>query len=236
MKKTFLLAAFTLFISYSKAQNLDEYFKKTDSFLNTTIKNTKVDYESIKKNTANINELLKIASLINLSKENSNTQKAFWINTYNLCVIKSVIDKYPVNSPKEITGFFNEIQFNIAGNLITLDNIENKMLRDEKFDNRLHFALICGANGCPSILNQAFMPLTLEKQLDDQTARAFNDKNFIRFKTKENVAVLPQIFNWFETDFEGKEIEFINKYRTEKFAVGTEFLFYNYDWTLNKSI
>lgn len=234
MKKLLLISVLTLFVTISKAQNLDEFFKKTDIFLKTNIKNTKVDYNSIKKNTLKIDELIKIASTINISKEDSKTQKSFWINTYNLCVIKGIIDKYPVNSPKEITGFFNELQFNIAGNLITLDNIENKMLRDEKFDNRLHFALICGANGCPKILNQAFMPATLEKQLDDQTIRAFNDTNFIRLKTKDNVAVLPQIFNWFETDFEGKEIEFINKFRKEKFAKDTEFLFYNYDWTLNK--
>ncbi len=233
MKKlTYLL----ILISFcnSNAQNISSFFKKTDDFLKINIKNSKVNYDAIKSNPLLLEEILKIASSIDLSKENMDTKKAFWIDAYNLCVINSIIAKYPVNSPKDIPGFFNEITFRIANQDITLDNIENKMLREPIFDNRLHFALICGANGCPSILNKAYVPENLEAQLIEQTKMAINNPNYIKINVAGNKIILPQIFNWFEEDFGGKEIEFINKFRNEKFSSNMDFGFYNYDWSLNK--
>jgi hypothetical protein len=43
--------------------------------------------------------------------------------------------------------------------------------------------LVCGAIGCPPLINEAYLPNTLEAQLETQTKIALNE-NFIKVNTK----------------------------------------------------
>ena len=60
MKKTFVIVLFTLSINFSNAQDLKQFSTKTDVFLKSVIKNRKVDYDAIKKNTSSINEIVNL--------------------------------------------------------------------------------------------------------------------------------------------------------------------------------
>jgi hypothetical protein len=72
--------------------------------------------------------------------------KAFWINVYNLQVIKGVVDKFPIASVETIPGF----TVNICGRKqeLTLDDIENVILRDLFFDPAIHCFVKC-SKGAP---------------------------------------------------------------------------------------
>jgi hypothetical protein len=231
MKKIFtlLLCCFLLDTSAFAQENI--FFNKTDTFLKKYVDENKVDYDAIKKNPTELDEISKLIANYELTKD-ENTNKAFLINAYNLLVIKGVSAKFPVKSPLDIPGFFDKITYSIASKKATLNDIENKMLRAKYDDARLHFVLVCGANGCPPILPEAYWPKTLDAKLDQQTTKALNNPNFI--KVMGDKIQLSQLFEWYKEDFKNKEIEFINAFRENKLNLKSKFSYYPYDWSLNK--
>ncbi len=235
--KKYIALLFITVITTSNAQELTSFFFKTDMFLKKNVSNGKVDYQNIKNDATLLNEIIEIASKIDVSKETVNSQKAFWINAYNLTLIKAIVNKYPVKSPVDIAGLFDKGTYIITGKKFTLNDIENKMIREKYKDPRIHFVLVCGANGCPPIINAAYLQETLEEQLNKQAKIALNNPNFIKVNTTSKKVELSQIFEWYKADFVSKgknEIEFINQFRDSKIDTKYKVSYFTYDWNLNK--
>lgn len=228
---------FFFIIASSKAQDFTSFFSKTEAFLKKNVSNGKVDYQAIKKDSNELNEILEIASKTDVSKQTANAAKAFWINAYNLSLIKGILVKYPVKEPIAIAGLFDKTTYLIAGKKLTLNDIENKMIREKYNDARVHFVLVCGANGCPPITTFAYTPEDLDDQLNKQTKIALNNPNFIKVNVGSKKVELSQIFEWYKADFISKgknEIDFINQYRETKIDSKSKVSYYPYDWNLNK--
>ena len=242
MKTTYITMqiVFSIFFLTTQvwASGKETFFQKTDRFLAAHVKNGRVDYQAIQKNPAALNALVEIIANFDLSTlPEGDPQKAFWLNAYNVLVIKGIINNYPTKSPLDIDGFFNKIPYPAAGKELTLDNIENDIIRPTYKDARIHFALVCAAKGCPPIITSAFHPATLDEQLDENTRNIINDNNFIRVDTKNKQVAISQIFEWFAVDFEINDkttLDFINQYRAEKLPADTKIAFYDYDWALNE--
>ncbi|MFK7783028.1 DUF547 domain-containing protein [Psychroserpens sp.] len=233
---TYKLFASLMFfiITSSFSQNPSDYFSKADIFFKTYVSNGKVDYSKIKSNPESLNALVAMAEEISVSKNNSKTYQAFYINVYNISVIKGIIDNYPLKSPLEKPGFFDKMKYRVSGESLTLNDIENNKLRAEFNDARFHFVLVCGAIGCPPLINTAYLPDTLENQLQKQTKTALNNPNFI--KVNANKVQLSEIFKWYKEDFvqEGNEINFINGFRKHKIESKVKISYYSYNWNLNQ--
>ena len=235
--KKYIVILFITVITTSNTQDLTSFFSKTDMFLKKNVSNGKVDYQTIKNDATLLNEVLEIAAKIDVSKETVNSQKAFWINAYNLSLIKGIVSKYPVKSPLDIAGLFDKVTYTITGKKYTLNDIENKMIREKYNDPRVHFVLVCGANGCPPIINASYLPETLEEQLNKQAKLALNNPNFIKVNAATKKVEFSQIFEWYKADFISKgknEIDFINQFRDSKIDTKYKVSYYTYDWTLNK--
>lgn len=164
---------------------------------------------------------------------------AWWINAYNAYTIQLVIRHYPVNSIKDIQKgipFISsvwDLQFIPFDNdMISLNTIEHHILRKME-EPRIHFAINCASKSCPALLQHAYFPETLHRQLDEQARRFINDpsKNIIT----ENAATLSSIFSWFTADFtkNGSLKDFINQYADVKIAAETPIRFMDYNWQLN---
>ncbi len=227
-----------LFISsmVSHSQDLNAFFTKADAFFQSNVSDGKVAYSNIHKDPNALNELLTIASTISVSESDASNYQAFWINAYNLAVIKGIIDHYPTKSPLDHNGFFDGVTYKLAGKDITLNDIENKQLRAKFKDARIHFVLVCGAIGCPPLINNAYLPGTLEQQLNKQTKLAING-SFIKVNTKKKRIQGSEILKWYKEDFTMNgttEIDFINKYRNEKISGKYKLSYFPYDWRLNK--
>jgi hypothetical protein len=221
------------FVQLGIGQDLESFYKNLDSFLGKNVKNGKVDYQAIKNNPTDLQQLITATENVRVPLSKAKDYQAFWINVYNLYVIKSINDNYPMNSPLDVSGFFDKKKHTIAGEKVTLNEIENDLLRAKFKDARFHFVLVCGALGCPPLISKAYKPKELESQLEQQTRLAINDDQFV--KPGKKVAV-SQIFEWYKEDFErdGKTIDFINKYRKEPFPVKTKLKYYTYNWNINK--
>lgn len=237
MKNTITIIAISLFfLTSANAQDLNSYFTSTDSFLKEHVKNGGVNYKAIKNNPDALASLLDNAKAISVTTSDAKNYQAFWINTYNLLVINGIVNNYPLKSPLDVAGFFDKKKHEVGGENITLNDIENKLLRANfSKDPRFHFVLVCAGLGCPPIIANAYKPSTLNSQLNTQTKKALNDDNFIR--VNKNKVKVSQIFEWYTGDFEqnGSDlVDFINTYRTEKLPDNSKVSYYPYDWTLNE--
>ena len=218
------------------AQELNTFFEKTNNFMAKHVRDGKVAYSEIHDNPSELQEILGLAEKIEVNKSDTNAYKAFWINAYNLFTIKGIINNYPVKSPLDVAGFFDKIIYKVGGTSITLNGIENDLLRGDFEDSRFHFVLVCGAVGCPPIIDSAYKPNSLDAQLDKQTKLAING-NFIRINLKKKRVEASEIMKWYNEDFTlngQSEIDFINTYRTEKIPEDYKVIYYSYNWDLNK--
>lgn len=212
---------------------LDVFFSQADAFISKVVENGKVDYAGIKSNPQDLRDLTEMIGNADLSAADKNTETAFYLNAYNISVISGVVEKYPIGSPLDISGFFDAKKYKIAGEYLTLNDLENKKLRP---DPRVHFSLVCAANGCPKIMDGAFMPDKVQTQLDSQVKKAMNDSNFTRVDAGAKNYKISHIFEWYNADFTqngNTVLKFINQYRDADIPADYSQLYYEYDWKLN---
>ena len=218
------------------AQDLETFLSKTNTFLGEHVKNGKVAYSDINKDQSTLDELLEIAEGVSVKVLDDKNYQAFWINAYNISVIKGIIDNYPIKSPLDNKGFFDKTTYSLGGEKVTLNGIENDLLRAKFKDARFHFVLVCGAVGCPPLISKAYLPDTLEIQLETQTKIALNG-SFLKVNSKNKKVEVSEIMKWYKEDFtmDGiTEIDFINRYRTEKILKNFKLSYFTYNWSLNK--
>lgn len=194
-----------------------------------------VNYKALKKDRKALDTYLKEVASATLSGS-KDAKLAYYINAYNAIVIQSILD-HKLKSVMKIKGFFKKKKHNLAGKKITLDFLENGIIRKEFSEARIHFLLVCGAKSCPRLRQEAATESNLQKMLE-ASAKEFVKKST---KVKKNKVTTSQLFNWFKGDFEksaGSLGEFLAKYLPEHAKVlaskKTKFKFSKYSWKLNK--
>ena len=76
-------------------------------------------------------------------------QIAFWVNAYNAVVVHHVLKRYPeLDSVKDVEGFFEELRYPVAGQQLTLDEIEGRARA--LGDARIHFAVSLSPEKLPA--------------------------------------------------------------------------------------
>ncbi len=234
-KQIKLSLLFTVLLATSGiAQVTQGFFDEADTFFNTYVSDGAINYKAIHSDPSSLDSLLEAAKTSSVTVDNANEYQAFWINAYNLAVIKGIIDNYPIGSPLDKKGFFDKTKYELGGTSITLNDIENKKLRAKFNDARVHFVLVCGAKGCPPIISKAYTPENVQNKLEQQTIKAVNNSSFTKVSAKK--VALSEIFKWYKEDFVSKgqnEIDFLNKYRKEKIQDNAKVTYYPYDWRLN---
>ncbi len=199
-----------------------------------------VDYQKIKENKS-FEEYLKKISNADISNLDENEKLAFYINAYNASVIKNVIDNLPINSPMNLDGFFKTKKFRIAGEELSLDEIENQKVL--KINSVLsHFGLVCAAKSCPRLLSHAYEGITVLSKLNENAKYYLNDKNQNRLDEQNMIFYLSELFKWFRKYFEAEYGSLINTVKSFMNVNNKKFLdknevqikFLPYNWELNK--
>lgn len=234
------MISFFFMINLSFAQgNLEGFFSKTDEFLKKYTQDGRVNYVGIARNATDLKELLDYIGTAPVGDFAENQKTAFYINAYNILVIDLVIQTVKGssgNSPKSIDGFFDAQEHAVAGERLTLNDIEQKKLISPTQDPRVHFVLVCAARGCPKIASFAFRPNLLEDQLNQKTRMALDDPDFVKVSDTKKEIGISEIFYWYKDEFLKKYDsvrDFINAYRTEQLNSEYTLVKYTYDWSLN---
>ena len=196
-----------------------------------------VNYAAIKRNPLELQGLLKRVAAFDAAAAPPAERKAFYLNAYNLLVIGEVVARYPIESVQKVPGFFDKNMVSVAGEQLTLNDLESKKLRQPYADPRVHFALVCGAKGCPRLRRAAYEGNSLDAQLTIQAQQVLLEPTFIRVNDPAHQVQISQIFKWYEADFKasGKTgVAYINQFREgKKIPTGYVMSYYPYDWTLN---
>src|SRR5262249_23938978 len=134
---------------------------------------------------------------------------AFWLNAYNALVLKTVVDHYPIpkrssqypdHSIRQIPGAFEKLPHRVARQMLTLDEIETKMLPEFK-DPRAHLALGRGAIGSGRLRSEAYAPSLLERQLTEVAAECVSQHQCVEVDRTNNVINASSVFSWRSADF-----------------------------------
>lgn len=169
----------------------------------------------------------------------------YWINAYNAFVMRGVVDHYPTRSVRDLGalfGFFRRKDYTAGGERMSLQHLENDILRKKYGEPRIHFAIVCASVSCPLLARNAYTTGNLEALLDRQ-ARAFvSQKRNVYIDAAANEITLSEIFKWYQQDFEKSAqsvLRYIRRYADEDEARAMDRLrapkirYFDYDWSLN---
>ena len=218
------------------AQTKENFFEQTNEFLKNQVSvDGKINYSKLKKSPGELLYILSNTSNLKIDDENNETQIAFWINAYNLLVIKNILENYPIKSVNFITDFF-EKKFEIAGKSISLDEIE-LLTKNLINDPAKHFILSNGSNGGPKLLNKAYMPDSVMYNISYILKTTINTTGYIRIVNKRDYIEFPTVFEKFKQDFVTQyfnQIDFLNVFLENKLNNKLKISYYSYDWSLNE--
>lgn len=186
-----------------------------------------------------------------------NEQLAFWIDAYNAYTIRFILDHWPIDSIRAY-GVLPGAAFREAfiplgalhgpapgkAGLVSLNDLENEILRKDFAEPRIHFAIVCASKSCPELRFEAYRADRVNAQLDDAARRFLADPAKNRFEPATKTYHLSPIFDWFEGDFEraaGSVPAFVRRFAPPEAAAaltggGAEAVkvdFQDYDWSLN---
>lgn len=229
------------------AQTNDYLKMSTDLVLATKAKNKNEVEKYVKLiETADEDELLK-------QLNNDDAKKTFFINIYNSFVIYALTKDVKLFDDRG--AFFKAEQFKIAGNKVSLDDIEHDFLRrsslklglgkihkifpgklERKFrvenvDWRIHFSLNCGAKSCPPVF--AYEYDKIESQINESAEMYFKANS--KFDKKENTLFVPVLMSWFRGDFGSKKgVKRIAKqFGVIDQDINPSIKYNDYDWTVD---
>lgn len=235
MRQVLVILVFSgSFFTRSYALTGAEFLAVAQQFFKKNVVNGMIQYANIQKAPSTLNTLVTYIKKAKPSEMEENEKMAFYINGYNLLVIKSIVEKYPLSSVMDVPGFFDSKKYLVGGENVTLNEIENEKLRKVYHDPRVHFVLVCGALGCPEIAPFVYSGRELEDQLNLRTRKALNDPSFIWVMDKQ--LYLSELFSWYKADFGRNDEEmvlFINKFLDIPLEENLEIIYYPYKWALN---
>jgi hypothetical protein len=232
-----LLCASVSLCSPSKARADTVDHAPFDTILKATVKDDRIDYNEIKQHhlprlTAYLDALAKVDP----AKLDRNGQLAFYINLYNATMIRTIVDRLtPHYTPAENDyKVFKEPLVRLGGKTISLNDLENTIIRPTFKDARIHVALVCGARSCPPILPRAYRADDLEATLDQNMRNFVTDKFRNPVDPRTRTLKLSRIFDWYADDFGGKQAvpAYISKYAGKDYT-GWKVDFTDYSWDLN---
>ena len=234
-----ILALLTLLaLPATRAEAFDH--KPYQGILSAFVKRGRVDYAGIRNDAAaraRLNGYVTALGAAKLAGKNRNTQLAFYLNAYNAIVIKTVVDRWPVTSVMKVKGFFKRIKHRVAGQSVTLDQLENRVIRPRFKEPRIHFALVCAARSCPPLSSSAFSAATLNRALERLTRAFINGSHGVRVRGDK--AWVSRLFTWYEGDFSaaaGTAGKYLARYHKKHGAVLARggYSYLPYDWSINK--
>ena len=175
-----------------------------------------VDYEHITQADLNLlKDYLSCMARINIDNYNRAEQLAYWINVYNALTVQTVANYYPVSTIQEINispglfsvGPWGANLISIKDTSLTLDDIDNRIIRPIWNDQRTHYALNNASIGSPNLSRQAYHGHNLDEQLNNAASTYINSLRGV--SVIEGRLIISKLYDWYEEDFGGTKKDVI---------------------------
>jgi len=196
-------------------------------------KNGMVAYRKLKLKRADLEGILdEFATLDRKVYETwpRNDKIAFWINAYNIQMLRIIADNYPIKTSKFALMFWpptsirhidptnkigvskwDKYKFLVMDEEFTLAGIEQDIFREKFKDPRVFLALTHATLSGPPLSDAPYYGETLQIQLDDQVKRFLANPKAFKIDRQKSTVYISAMF---DPKMYGKD--FIEKYGTEK--------------------
>ena len=176
-------------------------------------------------------------------------QLAYWVNLYNALTVKVVLDHYPVKSIRDIRlgggltaaffgGPWDAKLLRIEDQMVSLNDIEHRILRPLWNDPRLHYVVNCASTSCPALPRQPLTAATADEIMNRAANAYVNGAYGVRRQGAD--IWISSIYRWFREDFGGTDatvLAHLARYATGDLAAtlsrGPRIVNDFYDWSLN---
>lgn len=169
-------------------------------------------------------------------------QLAYWLNAYNAFTVQRVLRGYPVRSIRELGGPVNGVNtvwdqrfIRLGGQRYSLNDIEQRIIRRQFQEPRVHFALVCAAVSCPRLRREAYTGARLDAQLQAQGVDFVNDP--AKNQLTPARARLSGLFEFYPEDFRqgGHTLpQTVNRFARRKLNPDAQISYLPYNWALNE--
>ncbi len=187
-----------------------------------------VDYKTLRRQRLKLKALLREFENLDSNEYRTWTKEnkiAFWLNAYNIQMLKIITDNYPIRSSRilrlypgwgpnsilHIKGIWTDYKFLVMDEEFTLSEIDKRFFRKEFDDPRIFFALSKGSLSSPPLRNEPYYGHRLNKQLDDQVKRFLSRPLAFRIDKEKQRVYLSSLF---QSSSYGEE--FIGKFAIDK--------------------
>lgn len=211
-----LAAAFVIVTGFVPARQAPEgdveaLHKPLDEILDLYVRDGFVYYRALRSDRGRFDRY--VASL-NVPAETykkwpREQQMAFWVNAYNVFVLKTVVDAYPIKgrsplfptvSIRQVPGAFEQIRHRAVGRAVTLDEIEKAILPEFK-EPRLYLALGRGAVGSGRLRSEAYTGGRIAGQLDAVQREFVTQETMVKIDRAAGEMSVTPIASWHEAEF-----------------------------------
>ena len=178
-------------------------------------------------------------------------QLAYYLNAYNAIMIRLWLDHgartADADDKVQWLTWFTVNQWAVDRRTMSLDFLEQRLIRPRFNEARIHGALVCGAVDCPPLLDEPYAGDRLNEQLDGIMRAWLNTpvENAIEIRDNGDIR-LAAIFGWYRDDFrptggldamietylddnDPRKAQVLQAFDDKKFK------FQGYDWTINQA-
>jgi len=187
-----------------------------------------VDYKTLRRKRLNLKSLLDEFDELDPNEYRTWPKEdkiAFWLNAYNIQMLKIITDNYPIRSSRilrlypgwgpnsilHIKGIWTNYKFLVMDEEFTLAEIDKRFFRKEFDDPRIFFAVFNAGLSSPPLRNEPYYGHKLNEQLDDQARRFLSSPLAFRTDKEKRRVYLSSLF---QSSSYGRE--FISKFAIDK--------------------
>ncbi|GAB4141539.1 MAG: DUF547 domain-containing protein [Planctomycetota bacterium] len=225
----------------AKSPELPRRHEALDRILRAHVQGGLVDYEGLRReDLSNLEGYLDAMAAVDPKGLRESERLAYYVNVYNATMLRAVLDetaKDPAWTPAASDfAVFRQKRVRLSGARISLDDLENGILRKEFREPRVHVAIVCAAKSCPVLLPRAYEAEDLDETLRANLRSFLRDPSRNRVDEQGGVLRLSKIFEWFQEDFGGeKGILALVKEHLGPAAAGYRIEYLDYSWDLNRA-
>jgi hypothetical protein len=206
-----IIASGVLLMTSAPAAQADRH-AGFDRILDTYVRDGLVYYRALKIERAPLDRYLRSLDVpaATVASWPVPERQAFWLNAYNALVLRTVVDAYPIrgssrdyprDSIRQISGAFDGTAHTVAGERLTLDAIEARMLK-EFDDARMVLAIGRGARGGGRLRSEAFSADQLPRQLEEAVKECAERTACFSADLAAGTVTLTPLIGWHASAFE----------------------------------
>lgn len=232
------IASSTTHVEYPEKFDYPAYSALLRKYVTPTL----VDYESLSK-SKELPEAMRELATVSPKKFATNQERlAYWINAYNLLVLKNICEHYPIDYARDVGGNFSSQQFVVAGTPLSAEGVFSLYLVPlaTKVEPLSLFLTCKGAVGFPPLMDHAITAEHLKEESRAAAEAYANSPKNVVYDAKRNRLYVSAFYDWNRSTLEskyGNVYSMINELLAKKIDIGDANMIKSptlkFDWRVN---